>query len=143
MFKKLFFLPLSILMTANAVLAQQKTDVWDFGAKQLDPALFNNKLSETSINAWYSVAPGTANVPMPTSFTAQELSWIGGANDRMELDFCSLSILQTPLRKPISLQQQLLLPNINSWQKQQGIIKLLKASTNRVITEFKGLLQNM
>ena len=83
MLKKLLFLHLSIFMTTSAVFGQQKTDVWDFGAKQLDPALFNNKLSETSINAWYSAVPGTANVNMPASFTAQELSWVGGSNDRL------------------------------------------------------------
>lgn len=91
MLKKLLFLPLSILMTANAVFGQQKTDVWDFGAKQLDPALFNNKLSESSINAWYSAAPGTANVNMPASFTAQELSWVGGTNDRLRTSNLNLT----------------------------------------------------
>src|SRR5690606_35369225 len=65
----------------------QLTDVWDFGAQQLDPAQFNNKLTVSVINSWYSptITPGsvsTSNV-FPSTFTAGELSWTGGNNDRL------------------------------------------------------------
>lgn len=62
-------------------------DVWDFGAEQLNPAIYNNKLSVAIINAWY---PGTyvvgsaasTNV-LPTTFTVGDLTWTGGSNDRL------------------------------------------------------------
>ncbi|MDR0949146.1 MAG: hypothetical protein LBM69_06495, partial [Lachnospiraceae bacterium] len=39
-----------------------KIDVWDFGAEQLEPDLYNNMLQADTINAWYpGVAPGLAN----------------------------------------------------------------------------------
>lgn len=65
----------------------QLTDVWDFGAQQLDASQYNNKLNVSIINAWYpgTITPGsssTTNV-FPSSFTAGELSWTGGTNDRL------------------------------------------------------------
>ncbi len=79
----LFFILLSNAIKVDA----QITDVWDFGATQLDPNLYNNLLNETTINSWYasSITPGsvsTANV-MPVSFTAGALSWAGGTSDRL------------------------------------------------------------
>lgn len=36
-------------------------DVWDFGAEQLDPTVYNNRLNKEVINSWYpSVASGSA-----------------------------------------------------------------------------------
>ncbi|WP_140484927.1 T9SS type A sorting domain-containing protein [Flavobacterium sp. GSA192] len=64
-----------------------KADVWDFGAQQLDDVLYNNKLDVATINSWYPVGyvVGTASTTyvMPTSFTAGDLSWVGGSNDRL------------------------------------------------------------
>lgn len=62
-----------------------KTDVWDFGAEQLDEVLYNNMLSESDINAWYdsSITPGTSGIAMPSSWTSGILSWVGGTNDRL------------------------------------------------------------
>lgn len=61
-----------------------KTDVWDFGAEQLDTNLYNNQLDETKINAWYSssITPGSKPNVLP-SFTEGVLSWVGGSNDRL------------------------------------------------------------
>jgi len=51
------FLSLFGFLGANA---QTKTDVWDFGAAQLDGNAYNNMLNETIINAWYpGVIAGT------------------------------------------------------------------------------------
>lgn len=65
----------------------QTTDVWDFGATQLDNTLFNNKLNETIINSWYNstITPGSAGTTntMPLTFTAGALSWTGGSSDRL------------------------------------------------------------
>lgn len=65
----------------------QVTDVWDFGATQLDNTLFNNQLNETIINSWYdsAITPGSAGTTntFPMSFTAGALSWTGGASDRL------------------------------------------------------------
>ncbi|WP_370479154.1 pectinesterase family protein [Tamlana flava] len=53
-----------------------KTDVWDFGAQQFDPVLYNNMLTEDKINAWYpGIAPGTAGINTPTTFTEGILTW--------------------------------------------------------------------
>ncbi|MGA9212471.1 pectinesterase family protein [Kaistella sp.] len=96
MFKKLLF-SVTLSLGVTLVFGQQKTDVWDFGAQQLDQSLFNNKLSESSINAWYSVAAGSTNIPMPTSFSAQELSWTGGSNDRLRTSNTNLTRFDTNL----------------------------------------------
>lgn len=83
MLKNLFFLIVLSLLGTTTIFSQQKTDVWDFGAKQLDGEFYNNKLTESTINAWYTATPGSTNIAMPTGFVAGELSWIGGTNDRL------------------------------------------------------------
>lgn len=62
-----------------------KTDVWDFGAEQLDDVLYNNHLSVDIINSWYDddIEPGTVGPVFPSSFTAGDLSWTGETNDRL------------------------------------------------------------
>lgn len=65
----------------------QITEVWDFGATQLDTNIYSNLLNETTINSWYasSITPGsvgTSNL-MPVSFIAGALSWTGGTSDRL------------------------------------------------------------
>ena len=65
-------------------------DVWDFGAEQLDAAIYNNLLTVSSINGLYTYTAnllvGTANSTynlFPTPWTVGILSWTGGANDRL------------------------------------------------------------
>lgn len=62
-----------------------KTDVWDFGAEQLDETLYNNQLSVAIINSWYdsSIEAGSVGPVLPSTFTAGDLSWTGGNNDRL------------------------------------------------------------
>lgn len=50
-----------------------KTDVWDFGAEQLDTSKYNNKLTVEEINGWYpaSVAPGSEGNTI-ASFTSSD-----------------------------------------------------------------------
>ncbi|WP_179021066.1 pectinesterase family protein [Winogradskyella forsetii] len=62
-----------------------KTDVWDFAAEQLDEVLYNNKLAEADINAWYdgSITVGSSGNVMPSGWTAGDLSWVGDTNDRL------------------------------------------------------------
>ena len=79
----------------NKSVSKSKTsvpliDVWDFGAEQLDPAVYNNLLNTTVINGWYTysatIVLGTAstNNVFPSSFASVGgLSWIGGTNDRL------------------------------------------------------------
>ncbi|MFY7886405.1 MAG: PKD domain-containing protein, partial [Dolichospermum sp.] len=71
----------------------QNTDVWDFGATQLDNTQFNNHLNETVINSWYasSVVPGSTGVNLPVAFTAGALSWVGGTSDRLRTTNTALS----------------------------------------------------
>lgn len=78
----LFFLLLPVMSVFG-----QLTDVWDFGGQQLDAAQYSNKLNSSVINSWYNpvITPGsssTANV-FPASFTAGDLVWTGGNNDRL------------------------------------------------------------
>lgn len=83
------------LTVSLADVTDQKADVWDFGGQQLDTDLYNNKLNAATINAWY---PGTyvvgsvstSNV-MPTTFTAGDLSWVGGSNDRLRTSNTALT----------------------------------------------------
>ncbi|WP_051190508.1 pectinesterase family protein [Kaistella palustris] len=91
MFKKLLFPVFLLLAGTCSFSAQQKTDVWDFGAQQLDPAGFNNELTEAKINSWYTAAAGSSNVVMPASFVASDLSWTGGANDRLRTSNTNLT----------------------------------------------------
>ena len=78
----LFYLLIPVM-----TLFGQLTDVWDFGGQQLDPAQYQNKLTVSVINSWYSpaITPGTASTSnvFPSAFTAAELSWTGGTNDRL------------------------------------------------------------
>jgi hypothetical protein len=68
------------------------TDVWDFGAEQLDESVYNNNLNESIINSWYdaSISVGSAGNVLP-SFSAGVLSWIGGGNDRLRTSNTNLT----------------------------------------------------
>ncbi|MFP9115438.1 pectinesterase family protein [Flavobacterium sp. RHBU_3] len=82
---KIQMLFLALVSCIPVLLKAQTTDVWDFGAAQLDAATYNNVLSESVINSWYdvSVTPGTSGLVLPSAFTAGALSWVGGTNDRL------------------------------------------------------------
>ena len=77
------YLPILEVIPDDSVIA--KTDVWDFGAEELDPVLYNNMLSESIINSWYdgSITPGTSNNVFPSAFDEGTLAWVGGTNDRL------------------------------------------------------------
>ena len=81
--RKLQLFIFTLLLSASLIQAQN-TDVWDFGATQLDTNLYNNLLNETTINSWYpsSITAGSVNTTntFPASFTAGALSWVGGAD---------------------------------------------------------------
>ncbi|WP_291115419.1 pectinesterase family protein [Flavobacterium sp. UBA6135] len=86
MIKKLQFIVLFCVFYTTATFSQS-TDVWDFGATQLDNTLHNNRLNEAIINSWYdaSITPGsvaTTNT-MPVSFISGPLTWVGAASDRL------------------------------------------------------------
>ena len=78
---------------AARIVKTVKTDVWDFGAAQLDTARYNNKLNVATINGWYAstiIVGSTANT-LP-SFTAGVLSWVGvGTSDRLRTSNTSLT----------------------------------------------------
>ena len=60
------------------LMATEKTQVWDFGAEQLDTAEYQNMLSVDEINSWFpGVAPGTVGTAMS--------EWI--ANDSCNIRF--------------------------------------------------------
>ena len=69
-----------------------KTDVWDFGAEQLDESTYNNNLNDDIINAWYdgSITAGSSGNVLP-NFTAGVLSWVGGGNDRLRTSNTNLT----------------------------------------------------
>lgn len=69
----------------NLAVTVTLTDVWDFGATQLDVNNYNNLLNETIINSWYdsAITPGTSGINMPTSFNVGALSWVGNSGDRL------------------------------------------------------------
>lgn len=86
---KLYSLALLVLLTFSISNGQIKTDVWDFGAAQLDISIYNNQMTADIINAWYpGITPGTTNttstpILLPTTFTVGDLTWVGGTNDRL------------------------------------------------------------
>ncbi len=61
----------------NVEVEISKSDVWDFGAVQLDPVLYNNMLDELAINSWYdaAISPGTSGINLP-SFNAGDLGYV-------------------------------------------------------------------
>jgi len=61
-----------------------KTEVWDFGAEQLDTNMYSNILNPAVINAWYdaSVEAGSKGSTLP-NFTEGVLTFIGGGSDRL------------------------------------------------------------
>lgn len=94
--RKLQFLVFTLLLSISFVQAQ-KTDVWDFGAAQLDVNTYNNQLDVTAINNWYTyntnVILGSANTTYNVlpSFTAGILKWVGGTNDRLRTSNTSIT----------------------------------------------------
>ena len=60
------------------------TDVWDFGATQLDETEYNNQLNVEVINSWYdpSIPAGSEDQTLP-DFTVGDLSFTGGGSDRL------------------------------------------------------------
>ena len=78
---------------AAKIIKTVKTDVWDFGAAQLDASLYNNQLTETIINGWYpGITAGTSGKPLPGGFTVGVLSWVGGTNsDRIRTSNTNLT----------------------------------------------------
>ncbi|MDA3880273.1 MAG: pectinesterase family protein [Prolixibacteraceae bacterium] len=76
----------------EVVSGNGKTDVWDFGAEQLDEEEYNNQLNEEAINAWYdeSVEVGSAGNTLP-NLSAGMLSWVGGGNDRLRTSNTNLT----------------------------------------------------
>lgn len=79
----------------NLVVTIAKTDVWDFGAQQLDNVLYNNMLTEAKINAWYgATTPGSTGVVLP-SFTEGVLGFVAGSNDRLRTTNTNLTRFDT------------------------------------------------
>ena len=86
------------IMVTNLAASIIKSDVWDFGAQQLDEVLYNNMLNETKINAWYTgVTPGTTATVLPTTWTEGALTWVGGTNDRLRTSNTNLTRYDTNL----------------------------------------------
>ncbi|UKM66487.1 pectinesterase family protein [Flavobacteriaceae bacterium GSB9] len=78
----------------NQTVVFPKTDVWDFGAQQFDPVLYNNMLDEAKINAWYDgVTPGTSGTNLPTNWTEGALSWTSSSStsDRLRTSNTNLT----------------------------------------------------
>ncbi|ULC59034.1 pectinesterase family protein [Flaviramulus sp. BrNp1-15] len=74
------------IQVTNLTSLITKSDVWDFGAEQLDEVLYNNMLTEDKINAWYTgVTPGTSGVNTPITFTEGILTWVStsSTSDRL------------------------------------------------------------
>jgi hypothetical protein len=89
--------------TKNGAKSQVSTsliDVWDFGAEQLNPAIYNNQLSVAIINGWYPVSYIVGGVSstyvLPTTFTVGILTWTGGSNDRLRTANTALTRYDTP-----------------------------------------------
>ena len=74
------------MANVSSVFASGNTiDVWDFGGAELDSNVYNNRLTADIINGFYdsSIAAGSGGNVAPSSFSAGNLSWVGGINDRI------------------------------------------------------------
>lgn len=100
----------ALCLSTTMAYAQQNTlsDVWDFGAAQLDATQYNNHLTEDIINGWYdaSIAPGTEGPVLPSHWEAGRLSWTGGSNDRLRTSNTYLTRYDT--KKDITIEGQTL-----------------------------------
>ncbi len=79
------YIPIIIVKSVMVEESNGLTDVWDFGAVQLDATKYNNHLTEDIINGWYDASipvASTGNV-LPSGWSAGILSWTGGSNDRL------------------------------------------------------------
>lgn len=109
----------------------QLTDVWDFGGQQLDGALYNNKLNASVINSWYNpvITPGsssTANV-FPASFTAGDLVWTGGTNDRLRTTNTALTRYDENIASVTGYNGRLYcnaIPTVTAWQPNARYFKI-------------------
>lgn len=92
---KIKLLVFTFLLSVSTLHAQT-TDVWDFGAVQLNSGTYNNMLNETVINSWYgSVTPGSTAINFPVSFTSGALSWVGNSGDRLRTTNTNLTRFDT------------------------------------------------
>jgi len=91
------------------VVSNGLIDVWDFGAEQLDEMIYNNKLTESDINAWYdgSITPGSTGVVLPSTWTAGALSWTGGTNDRLRTTNTNLTRYDTNIASSVNFTGRL------------------------------------
>jgi hypothetical protein len=78
--------------TMSSESGNDLTDVWDFGATQLDETEYNNQLSVDIINSWYdeSITPGTPDINLP-DFMVGDLSFTGGGSDRLRTSNTNLT----------------------------------------------------
>jgi len=79
--RKLQLLILTLLLSISFVKAQ-KIDVWDFGGEALDANLYNNKLTATDINGWYTTggasgSQATTNLLGSFTATTNVLNFVG------------------------------------------------------------------
>ncbi|MBN1927442.1 MAG: hypothetical protein JW798_16535 [Prolixibacteraceae bacterium] len=83
---------ITIENAAEIIPSDGKTDVWDFGAEQLNTEQYNNKLNEDVINTWYdeTIVVGSNGNVLP-GFSAGTLSFVGGGNDRLRTTNTSLT----------------------------------------------------
>jgi pectin methylesterase-like acyl-CoA thioesterase len=86
--RKLLYSLMALLFAIQATFATPpKTDVWDFGAAQLDTELYNNQLTVEIINSWYAstiTAGSQSTTNTLPNFTAGILKWTGNpTSDRL------------------------------------------------------------
>ncbi|MBP1677495.1 MAG: hypothetical protein H6Q20_2054 [Bacteroidetes bacterium] len=93
--KKITLLLSVFMFICTGLLADaQKTEVWDFGAAQLDEATYNNNLTEAVINAWYSgITAGSTGKNVPATWTAGALTWTSASatSDRLRTSNTNLT----------------------------------------------------
>uniref|UniRef100_UPI0040471909 pectinesterase family protein n=1 Tax=Mariniflexile sp. TaxID=1979402 RepID=UPI0040471909 len=79
----------------NLVVDIAKTDVWDFGAQQLDNVIYNNMLTESIINSWYTYiapqVPGEAGRNL-SSFTAGDFGYVTNSTTSDRLRTTNLNL---------------------------------------------------
>ncbi|CAH8282674.1 putative secreted protein (Por secretion system target) [Mariniflexile fucanivorans] len=84
-----------IIDVTHEMVLITKTDVWDFGAQQLDPVLYNNMLTESVINSFYTYTtpqiPGQSGRNLP-SFTAGDFGYVTNSTTSDRLRTSNLNV---------------------------------------------------
>lgn len=123
-----------------AQVGNGKTDVWDFGAAQLDTSMYNNMLTESIINSWYpsSVAAGSTGNSIG-SFGTDEFMFVAQGYTNNRIRTSNTNITRYDAKTDITVDDATLTGYIYSNNANNPTNSLnVKSYKNDMITVYAG-----